>query len=375
MTRIAVLGANGFIGRHLVEALLSRGGDSVCPVVRTPSSYAALSRFALEGRVADAGDCNALRAAFHDCEAVVHAAAGDRRLVVDSIEPVYRAASLAGVQRLVYLSSLAVHGYNPAPETNEESPLVRKHEIDYCNWKVAAEARLQKLRQRGGPEVVILRPGIVWGPRSQWVRDFAKALGEGRAYVIGDGKGVCPSIHVDNLVQAIELAVSRDGVNGEAFIVGDDENVTWQDLYAPIVEVMGQSWAADVHRVGGVPPQSSAARLLQDVRRSSPVQGFRKHLPQRLKNAAFAAIDSLCEKAKEDSPFAAQSVRNIDVTREMTLLQQCENKLSHVKSERRLGYRPKVSFEAGMAGTLAWLDFAGYRPMDGEAWPYGPGAL
>ena len=131
--RIAVLGASGFIGTRMVEMLHLGGYADVVPIVRTPGGHAALSRFEITSRVADALSSSELAQAFAGCEVVVHAAAGPRRVVVGSIGPVYEAARAAGVRRIVYVSTLSVHGYKPPPGLTESTKLHSGHEIDYCN--------------------------------------------------------------------------------------------------------------------------------------------------------------------------------------------------------------------------------------------------
>src|SRR5262245_8559964 len=121
--KVAVLGANGFIGSRFVEQCVLKKWADVVPVVRRPSAAAGCRRFALDCRVADALDQDQLARAIAQCEVVIHAAAGDGPFVVSSAASVYRAAARAGVRRMVYLSSMAVHGWNPPPGTNESSTL------------------------------------------------------------------------------------------------------------------------------------------------------------------------------------------------------------------------------------------------------------
>nr|HMN30237.1 NAD-dependent epimerase/dehydratase family protein [Caldilineaceae bacterium] len=239
MIPVAILGANGFIGGRIVERFHLSGLATVRPVVRSMSGLARLARFDLEGSVADALDEAALRHAFAGCSVVIHAVAGDPAVILGTLAPVYRAAQAAGVRRLVYLSTASVHGQAPAPGTDERSPLSENQPLAYNRAKVRAEQDLLKLRERGQVEVVLLRPGIVWGPRSVWIANFAAALLAGEAYLIDRGQGICNSIYIDNLVHAIYQALQAPGVDGEAMLVGDDEQVTWADLYRPVAETLG----------------------------------------------------------------------------------------------------------------------------------------
>ena len=81
MRRVAILGANGFIGSRLVEAWHLLGHVAVRPVVRRAEALAPLSRFDLDCRVAGAGDVFSLRSAFAGCDAVVHAIAGPPEVI------------------------------------------------------------------------------------------------------------------------------------------------------------------------------------------------------------------------------------------------------------------------------------------------------
>src|SRR5919108_49903 len=129
MLSVAVLGANGFIGSRAVEMLHLARLSKVRPVVRTADGLATSSRLDLEGRVADAFDQVALRRAFEGCEVVVHAIAGDRKTIIETVQTAYQAADEAGVRRLIYLSSASVHGQAPIPGTDENSPLSDRQPI------------------------------------------------------------------------------------------------------------------------------------------------------------------------------------------------------------------------------------------------------
>ena len=176
MMRLAVLGASGFIGARIVERLHLCRKAEVRPVVRNAARLAGPARFALDGRVADGFDRAALAAAMEGCEIAVHAIAGDRRTILRTAEAAYRAAQDAGVRRLIYLSSASVHGQAPAPGTDERSPLRRRQPIAYNRHNIDAESLLRRLRSSGSVELVILRPGIVHGPRSSWIGGLADEL-------------------------------------------------------------------------------------------------------------------------------------------------------------------------------------------------------
>ena len=345
----AVLGASGFIGNRLVE-ILHLAGMKVTPIVRRPSALALTGRFDLPARVADAFDTKALSAAFSGCDTAVVAVAGDPRTIVGSVDPVYRAAEAAGLRRLLYLSTASVHGQAPAPGTDETTPLSVSQPIAYNNAKVRAERRLRHVRRSGSVEIVLLRPGIVYGPRSYWTGGLADELLSGEAALVEGGHGICNGINVDNLVHAILLALAAPGVDGQAFLVGDRETVTWRDLYRPVADALG----IDVD-VLPTPPASAAAQGVPLAERVRDSAAF-KLLPPTVRAGLAAAYRA--RGAGTTAPAAEP--RAPEVTLEKALLHTCAYKLPWAKAEEWLGYRPVVSFADGCSRGVEWLEFAGY---------------
>lgn len=358
MTSVAILGANGFVGTRAVEMLHLGGIVDVRPIVRTPASLAPLSRFDLDARVGDARDQQALARAFAGCDVVVHAVAGSPELILSVLEPVYQAAQQAGVRRLIYLSSAAVHGQAPQPGIDERAPLERRQALPYNNAKVRAEQVLSQLRQRGSVELVVLRPGIVFGPRSAWVGRFADGLLAGEAYLVNGGHGVCNSIYVDNLIDGIHRAATASDVDGEAFLLGDREHVTWRDLYGPIARAMG----FDLDQVPSVDPaeRPSWQSRIYELKRTRRARALGALLPTGLRRKIAAEVGSRKQTGRQlaTGPATAQP------TLEMSLLQTCRYKLPSRKAERLLGYDPPVSFDEACRRTVGWMAFAGYPIVD-----------
>ncbi len=348
--RIAVLGASGFIGSRIVEKFHLGGGMEVRPIVRSAARLAGAARFALDGRIADGFDRAALAAAMAGCDGVVHAIAGDRRTILGTAEAAYLGAKDAGVKRMIYLSSASVHGQAPAPGTDERTPLDRWQPIAYNRSKIEAEARLKRLRPSGPVELVILRPGIVYGPRSYWTGGLADEVLAGEAYLVDGGTGICNALYVDNLVQAIDLALTAPGIDGEAFLLGEEETVTWRDLYRPIVEALG-------FEIEQIP--SIACRPERGWR--TPARRVLQALPEPLRLAVRATYRAARNSASPTgSPWQRPAQRSPTATLEKALLHRCRVKLPWTKARERLGYRPMVSFEEGCRRSIAWLAFAGY---------------
>ena len=359
-SRVALLGAGGFIGSRVVEMFHLGGLGDVRPVVRSVGALARLSRFDLECRVADALDRRARRAAFADCDGVIHAIAGDPATIRASVAPVYRAAEDAGVRRIVYVSSASVHGQAPAPGTDEESPVMARQPIAYNSAKAWAERRLLKLREKGRVEVVMLRPGIVTGPRSVWQARFARELLDGAACWLNDGRGICNSLYVDNLVHAIRLALDAPGIDGKAFLLGDEETVTWADLYRPVAQALGFA-SLELPNVDYRPPRMTLREFARVLEGNRPARAIAALVPKRIRRGIFAAMEPMVPPGRSAWAFPQPDAAPLPVTTlEMSLLYRCAWKLPDARARRLLGYRPVVSFAEGCRRTIGWLGFAGF---------------
>lgn len=357
MKRVAVLGASGFIGNRAVEMLHSSGAFEVRPVVRRASAAALPRRFDLDVRVADGREHEALTAAFQDCDSVVVSVAGPPATIVGVIEPIFQAATAAGVRRLVYLSSASVHGQAPVHGVDEGSPLSERQPIEYNNAKVAAELKLDQLGKSGGPEVVTLRPGIVFGPRSQWIGGWADELLSGQAYLVDGARGLCNAIYMDDVVRAIISAMEAPGAPGRAYLLGQTEQVTWRDLYRPICDALGFDLEALPDYPAGAarpePPASGSKPLLPPA-----LRGLKKGVPESVRVGVRAAL------RHRRSGQAAGSSGGPAVSMERALLHTADYVPPWRRAADDLGYRPVTSFEDGVRQSVAWLGFAGYPVKD-----------
>lgn len=356
MLRVAVIGANGFVGNRLVEQWHLEERADVVPVVRRPEAAAAVLRFGLDCRVADALDERVLARALVGCDAVVHAGAGPRQFVTQSPACVVRAAAKAGAHTVVYLSSMAVHGWQARPGTDEATPLPRRQPVPYNRWKVRGERALSSACRDTGTRFVILRPGIVYGPRSQWIAGFARSVVDGSAYVVAGGRGVCNAIYVDNLAHAVDLALQREETAGETFLIADDDAVTWRMLYEPVCRALGRSW--DV--VADLPPRAprpTPREHLLALRDDTAARIVLDRLPWALrKPIRRLAVRPLAEELSHDVPRRPAL--------ETSILQTCGYRFPTTKARRMLGFEPPIAFDEACRRTVAWLGFAGYPVAD-----------
>ena len=357
--KLAILGASGFIGSRAVEMIHLQRRADLRVIVRSFTSMAPLARFQLDMRVCDVLDEEKLAAELQGCNALVQCIVGDAKVILRSAEATFRACAKAGVSRLIYLSSTAVHGLAPPPGTDESSPLRDDQPFSYNNAKVKAEKLLLQLSQDNGPELVILRPGIVYGPRSaRWSYGLAQDILCGRACLAQDGQGICNAIYVDNVIDAImqALTATKSQVHRQAFLIGDAETVTWGDLYGRLAVSLGVDPVA-IPRIINAEAVVPCTDGLRNIQSSPAVQTILPLLPGRLKRTLKAAAVTWLSPP----PDAMNSEPSPPtLTAELSALQSCRWKLPHTKAQALLAYAPAVSFDEGCKRTAAWLQFAGF---------------
>jgi nucleoside-diphosphate-sugar epimerase len=355
----AVLGASGFVGSRFVEKMLLTGKGDVRPIVRNFPSLARLSRFELDWRVTELSDVPRLTKALEGCDVILHSIVGDETSILGTIAPVYEAARLAGVRRIVYLSTSSVHGLAPDASTNEDTPLSDQQPFSYNNSKVKAERLWSKVCSGGKVEFVGLRPSIVFGPRSRWVADIARQAQNGTAYLLRDGAGICNTIYIDNLIDAIVASAEAANVDGNYFLVRDRETVTWKDFYEPIIRACGSD-ASEIHHVHVPEFRRTKEDQIARLRGNALIKLIKPLAPRVSIRVVKAAISALPTPATPSPWPPANGKPQADVTEEIAALQQCTWQMPCAKAEKLLGYKPLTSFSDGMERSIGWLKFAGF---------------
>ena len=334
--------------------VLRAAGIDTRAVVRNPRYFP----WDPDRRVADARDVYAVRDAIAGCDCVVHSIVGPPDVILGTLAPVYAAAEAVGVRRMVYMSTGSVHGQTPKTGTDENSPLTVRHAMSYNTAKVRAERKLRRLRARGTVELVILRPTIVFGPGSRWIVDFAAGLLTGTAYVIDGARGICNSIYVDNLAYAVRVALTAPGVDKDVFLLGDEETVTWADLYRPIASGLGFDFDTVPSFSPPAVPLGVAGAYFGAFRSSELGQALIARLPPGLKATLRTAIRAARSSGvpAPPKPVVVSGDAGPTPTPEMIALHRCSWRLPHDHARRVLGYRAPVSFAEGCRRSVEWLE-------------------
>jgi nucleoside-diphosphate-sugar epimerase len=356
MKRIAVLGAGGFVGSRIVELSILKKEFEVVPIIRTPKSAARIARFGPVWRFADGGKPDELKPLIAGCDAVVNVTIGEFGAMAGMAESVWQSCAQAGVPRLVHMSTAEVFGRVEDPATNDESLPLSKHWMPYALGKAQAEAQLKTHFNDPKVACVILRPGLIWGPRSPWIEGPATEMTKGVAFLIGGGTGPCNLIYVDNLIRQILSVVNRPEPVTGCFNVSDDESLTWHDYYAAIAKELHIDFS-EIHQLPAKPFHPTMATRFAEFKQTAPACWLKKRLSRPVKLKIKGVLNMF-----QTPPPVTGIVENPapEVTKGAWWLQNVVHKLSNAKFRKTFGRQGEVSFAEAMAASGEWMRFSGF---------------
>jgi dihydroflavonol-4-reductase len=246
---VVVTGASGFVGSALVEALLA-GPSRVRAVVRPTSARPPAPRERIDIALADIRDAVATKRAMRGARFCFHVAA-DYRLwarspneIVDAniegTRAVMQAAVEAGVERIVYTSSVATLALADGAPADESRGLAEHDAVGaYKRSKVAAERLVEEMIARGLPAVIV-NPSTPIGPRDGRPTPTGRILIEAAAgrmpAYVDTGLNL---VHVDDVAVG-HIAALKLGRIGERYILGGDD-VTLGRMLADIAALTGRA--------------------------------------------------------------------------------------------------------------------------------------
>jgi nucleoside-diphosphate-sugar epimerase len=235
---VLVTGGNGFIGSRLVERLTFEGNANVTALVHdwrratwVSRTTARLARCDIESIADVEGAVKGKEVVFH-CVGIGGTPATCRKTNVVGTRHVIQACKKFGVKRLVYLSTVGVHGPHIEEGMNESAPF-RSFGNPYADSKIMAEKLFWNQSDANQIDWVIIRPTYVWGPNSAWFTiKQIKDLTDGKFYLVKNGIGACNAVYVDNLVDIMLIAGLHPRAAHQAFLLTDGERLTWRQFWA-----------------------------------------------------------------------------------------------------------------------------------------------
>ncbi|HEY9446059.1 MAG TPA: NAD(P)-dependent oxidoreductase, partial [Burkholderiales bacterium] len=120
MRRIAVVGASGLVGSTLTERLLAQGADEIVPFIHSSGNAMRLARRGVELKMLDLMEPTQVEAALAGVTHVVNCSRGSDEVMLTGLSNLLAASRKHRVERFVHLSSVAVYGDPPPPESSAE---------------------------------------------------------------------------------------------------------------------------------------------------------------------------------------------------------------------------------------------------------------
>jgi nucleoside-diphosphate-sugar epimerase len=229
MIKIALLGAGSSVARYI----LSRSGEEVIGIYRSHRALSQLCDLNLGSRLKKASTQGELIAALRGCQTAVNMVNDENPLRArQSLANLIDASASAGVKQIIHMSSSAVYGCRAAEVTLLDEAHNGPTWSSYAAGKRWQEALLKRKVGRL-PSLVVLRPGLIWGPGMAWLHRPASELVRGDAWIV-EGDAVCNLVHVSLVYRAINY-FAQETPSGLHFCnIADRQRIRWQDYYRRI---------------------------------------------------------------------------------------------------------------------------------------------
>jgi nucleoside-diphosphate-sugar epimerase len=322
--KVLVTGGTGFVGGHLVDALVKKGYEVTC-LVREKSDQRLLKDLNVRLTFGDVTKKDSLTEAVKDVDYIYHLAGVTR---ADS-KKTYETINFFGTKNLIeicekvnpqikkflYMSSLAAAGPSqnriPVKEDDICHPL-----SDYGKSKLKGEGALKRYNKK--IPITIVRPCAVYGPGEKDILNFFKCIKMGFMPLLGGKKRYVVLGHVKDIVNGTILA-AESKYSFETFFLAGDSIHTWEEIGEIISKVLGK-------------------------------KSKQFTIPYALLNLGAYISELFLGLFKIGPTFNRQKLREI---RQDWI---CDIK----KAKKLLGYTPTVTLEDGMKEAASWYSVNGW---------------
>ena len=381
---ILITGSTGFIGGHLAKRLVQFKRTHIRGLVKDSSiSTMRIDRLPVEKVFGDMTSIEAMRNATRGCDVVVHCAVGEPHENPIGTSNIIRAALEHGVKKFIHISSTAVFGYSPTVDKVKDGILDYKFSKNdyltaYSHSKIECERIAFSYYDSKKLPLVVLRLSNVFGPYSTcWTTRPINMIKQGCYTLINGGLSPSNAIYVDNVVDAIILAIKEDNAIGHALTISDEKTINWKTFFSSYAKML-----PTLHSLLDITQRDlkdeRARQKLEDIKRmlSDPMQ-ISSILPYlETESKGLVLLISLIKRAKATkfhilSPGSSRESANPCDIAEVTQDQAKLPKIPEIWLEKTftlplqfsingatdiLGFKPQISFEEGMIKTEKWLN-------------------
>lgn len=324
--KVAVTGAGGFLGRALALDLLESGHEPVA-IIKKESDAEEFENGALKIICQDLSDPEGCTGIFKDCDAVVHCAAlrrdfGGRRdfqkMNIDVTRNVMENVLKEGIAKVIHISTTDIYGNERSHVGTDEEADYGERIVDLYTWsKIEGEKIVVRMTEENKLPAVILRPGHIWGPGERRILPFmVRNIKSRRLALINNGDNFLSLTYIENVIQAIKLALEKEETKGKIYNITDGSRITSKRFITDIISILGIDFRL---RNGFYPLMYGVASLTElyyglVMRKSRP-------------------------------PF----------TRYMARFLHYDSSFNISRASRELGYSPKISYKEGLTLTTPYL--------------------
>lgn len=324
---VLLTGAGGFIGRHLVDYMLSRNRSVIALDVNIDGIQHLRDHPRLRQIQLDIRSHESVNALIKDADLIFHLAAAHREVGVDedyyrainveALKNMLQAAMKEKVRRFVHCSTVGVYG--PLATVPADENMVCRPDITYERTKLEGEEAVRRAVSSRGLSAVIIRPSWVYGPECPRTLKLFRSIAKRRFFFVGDGKNLRHPVYIADLLSAFELASTVSIPSGEAVNVAGPNAVTIRELVEKIIRQLDINYRPPTLPLGPV------------------IMGC------RLMEKGFAFIG-------RQPPFSTRSVKFFTEN----------SSFSIEKARNLLGYQPEISLDDGLSRTLNYCKQQGF---------------
>ena len=363
LPRLAILGGGGFVGSRLALINSATGRFEAIPLLRSYRGLARLGRVMPDARLVETNSVDALAKAFQGARTVVNMTMGDQLRILTDTQLVYAACVHAGVRQLIHISSAVVFGRVTDPATHDDSPPDVRSWMLYARGKAQSEVWLREQFHKNSVQVVVLRPGLIWGYGSNWSEMVGDQLQHGRAILSNKGEGIANLIFVDNLVKIILAVASHPEGPSGFYNVADNEVVTWKEYYIRLAERLGYDsdsvvlWPDNRFRI-------RSRHVIEWALEQAPLLRIAKYMQKRVGPTIKGMVKEKLMGTPEPPDGLNAHAGAPNLSRAIWALHNTVNRLPATKVHNDFGPLELISFDQALDMTAASLTFAGFGATD-----------
>jgi nucleoside-diphosphate-sugar epimerase len=325
--KVMVTGATGFIGSHLVEALLKEKHDVLC-LVRGASSISRLANLDVRFLYGDLTDQVSLKQALNvDVDVVFHLAGlmGNWglpdsvywKINVDGTKNLLNVLNNSNVKQFIYSSTAGVLGPLEKPPADETFPLNPSN--IYERTKAEAEKLVLSYYRETGFPVTVIRPEFIYGPGDMHTLGLFRSIKKRQFQLIGGGKSTLHPTFIDDLIQGFELCIDRKEAIGEVYLIAGEQYITVKEL---------------------------ATKMAHALHVKSP----KFYLPLWMANTLASLMETSTRLYDFQPPLTHSRVKFFTQNRGCDIS----------KAKKQLEYKPMVNLEIGLKRTVDWYTKKGF---------------